>query len=163
MKEKNILSRYTLNDYKMTTNVISLKFVRIKKNDDHIKVLYELLKNRKFNISNQNLPSFSEHKFFVHNNPYRAWYLIEVNKLYVGTMYLLKNNCIGINVEEQNKYVIEKIIEWVLKNKKPLPEIKSVRVSYFHINIAPNNKMISSVLRKMGATPIQLTYSLKNI
>ena len=78
-------------------------------------------------------------------------------------MYLLKNNCIGIYVEEQNKYLIEKIIGWVLENKKPLPEIKSVRTSDFHINIAPNNKIISSVLRKMGATPIQLTYSLKNI
>ena len=128
-----------------------------------MKALYELLKNRKFNISNQNLPTFTEHRLFVLNNPYRAWYLIEVNKLFVGTMYLLKDNCIGIQVEEKNKYVIEKTIEWVLRNKKPLPGIKSVRASGFHINIAPNNKIFSSILRKMGATPIQLTYSLKNI
>jgi hypothetical protein len=147
----------------MAKKIIVPKLVRIKKNDVHIKALYDILKNRKFNISNQNLPTFSEHKLFVLNNPYRAWYLIEVNKLFVGTMYLLKNNCIGIYVEEQNKYLIEKIIGWVLENKKPLPEIKSVRTSDFHINIAPNNKIISSVLRKMGATPIQLTYSLKNI
>ena len=143
--------------------MILLKVIRIKKNDVHIKALYELLKNRKFNISNQKLPTFREHKLFVLNNPYRAWYLIEVNKLFVGTMYLLKDNCVGIYVDEQNKYVIEKIIEWVLRNKKPLPAIKSVRASDFHINIAINNKMMSSVLRKMGATPIQLTYSLKNI
>lgn len=147
----------------MTKKIISPKLVRIKKNDDHIRVLYELLKKRKFNISNQNLPTFKEHKLFVLNNPYRAWYLIEVNKSFVGTIYLLKDNCVGIYVEERNKYVIEKTIEWVLKNKKPLPEIKSVRASNFHINIAPNNKMISSVLLKMGATPIQLTYSFKNI
>ncbi len=139
------------------------KLIRIKKNDVHIKALYELLKNRKFNISNQNLPTYSEHKLFVLNNPYRAWYLIEMNKLFVGTIYILKDNCIGIYVEEQNKYVIEKTIEWVLRNKKPLPAIKSVRGSDFYINIAPNNKIISSVLRKMGAAPIQLTYSLKNI
>lgn len=147
----------------MVEKTILPKLVRVKKNDVHIKALYELLKNRKFNISHQNLPTFSEHKLFVLNNPYRAWYLIEVNKLFVGTMYLLKDNCIGIYVEGQNKYVIEKTIEWVLRNKKPLPGIKSVRVSSFHINIAPNNKIISSILRKMGATPIQLTYSLNNI
>lgn len=147
----------------MVEKTILPKLVRVKKNDVHIKALYELLKNRKFNISHQNLPTFSEHKLFVLNNPYRAWYLIEVNKLFVGTMYLLKDNCIGIYVEDQNKYVIEKTIEWVLRNKKPLPGIKSVRVSSFHINIAPNNKIISSILRKMGATPIQLTYSLNNI
>ena len=147
----------------MVKKIILPKLVRVKKNDVHIKALYELLKNRKFNISNQNLPTFNEHKLFVLNNPYRAWYLIEVNKFFVGTMYLLKDNCIGIYVEEQNKYVIEKTIEWVLRNKKPLPTIKSLRASGFHINIAPNNKIISSVLRKMGATPIQLTYSLKNI
>jgi hypothetical protein len=138
------------------------KLVRVKKNDAHIKALYKLLKNRKFNISNQNFPTFREHKLFVLNNPYRAWYLIEVNDLFVGSMYLLKDNCIGINVEEQNKYLIEKVIEWVLENKKPLPGIKSVRASHFHINIAPNNKIFLSVLRKIGATPIQLTYSLKN-
>ena len=147
----------------MVKKIILLKLIRIKKNDVHIKALYELLKNRKFNISNHNLPTFREHKLFVINNPYRAWYLIEVNNLFVGTMYLLKDNCIGIYVEDQNKYVIEKIIDWVLRNKKPLPAIKSVRAPDFHINIAPNNKILSSVLRKMGATPIQLTYSLKNI
>jgi hypothetical protein len=147
----------------MVKKIILPKRVRVQKNDVHIKALYELLKNRKFNISNQNLPTFNEHKLFVLNNPYRDWYLIEVNKFFVGTMYLLKDNCIGIYVEEQNKYLIEKTIEWVLRNKKPLSGIKSVRASDFHINIAPNNKIVASVLRKMGATPIQLTYSLKNI
>lgn len=147
----------------MVKKIILPKLIRIKKNDVHIKALYELLKNRKFNISNQNLPTFKEHELFVLNNPYRAWYLIEFKKLFVGTIYLLKDNCIGIYVEEQNKYVIEKTIEWVLRNKKPLPPIKSVRASDFHINIAPNNKIMSSALRKMGATTIQLTYSLKNI
>jgi hypothetical protein len=147
----------------MVKKIILPKLIRIKKNDVHIKALYKLLKNRKFNISNQNLPTFREHRLFVLNNPYRAWYLIEFNKVFVGTMYLLKDNCIGIYVEEQNKYVIEKTIEWVLMNKKPLPAIKSVRTSNFHINIALNNKIFSSVLRKMGATPIQLTYSLNNM
>lgn len=144
-------------------NIIFPKLVRIKKNDAHIKILYELLKNREFNISNQELPTYNQHKLFVLNNPYRDWYLIEVNKSFVGTMYILKDNCVGIYVKGQDKIVIEKTIEWVLRNKKPLPGIKSVRAGNFHINSTPGNTIMSSVLQKMGATKIQETYSLKNI
>ena len=146
----------------MVKKIILPKLIHIKKNDVHIKVLYELLRNRKFNISNQKIPKYSEHKLFVLNNPYRAWYLIKVNNFFVGTLYLLKNNCVGIYVKDQNKFVIEKTIEWLLKNKKPLPEIKSVRSSEFHINVAPKNRIISSILSKIGAVRIQTTYSLKS-
>jgi hypothetical protein len=147
----------------MIKKVEELTLVRIKRNDAHTKVLYELLKSRKFNISNQKIPKYSEHKLFVLNNPYRAWYLIKVNNFFVGTLYLLKNNCVGIYVKDQNKFVIKKTIEWLLKNKKPLPEIKSVRSSEFHINVALNNQIISSILNKIGAARTQVTYSLKNI
>ena len=140
-----------------------IKIVRVKKNDTHISALYELLKKREFNISNNDLPKFSEHKSFVINHPYRAWYLIEIDQIYVGTLYLLKNNCIGIYIENQNEYFIRKIIKWVLINKKPLPPIKSVRAAGFHINLSPTNKIFSAILEEIGAVPIQVTYSLKNI
>ena len=139
------------------------KLVRVKKNDAHIRVLYELLKTRKFNISNQKLPEFSEHESFVIAHPYRAWYLVEVNKVYIGTVYLLKDNCISVHIEGNDGFIIEQIIRWVLKNKKPLPAIRSVRAEYFHINLAVNNKVSSSIFRKMGAVPTQVTYSFKNI
>ena len=145
----------------MNKSEISPKFIPVKKNDKHIKALYQILKNRRFNISNNSLPNFNEHKLFVINNPYRAWYLIEVDNSFVGSMYILKSNCIGVYVLDQNEHVIRKTIEWVLKNKKPLPEIKSVRASNFYINIAPNNKIYTTIVENMGATPIQSTFLFK--
>ena len=70
---------------------------------------------------------------------------------------------IGIYIENQNEYFIRKIIKWVLINKKPLPPIKSVRAAGFHINLSPTNKIFSAILEEIGAVPIQVTYSLKNI
>ena len=145
----------------MKKSEILPKFVPVKKNDKHINALYKILKNRKFNISNNSLPSFSEHKLFVINNPYRVWYLIEVDKFFVGSIYLLKDNCIGVHVIDQDESIIKKSIEWVLKNKKPLQEIKSVRASYFHINLPPNNIIFTKIIESMGATLIQSTFSFK--
>lgn len=142
---------------------ISIKLVKVKPINEHITALYELLKNRKYNISNLKIPSFNDHKSFVINNPYRAWYLIEVRDIFVGTVYILKDNCIGIYVKNNNKKVIKIIIEWILVNKKPLPAIKSIRASGFHINLSPDNKILATMLKNMGAIPIQITYSLKNI
>lgn len=140
----------------------SISLVRVKPINEHMTVLYELLKNRKYNISNLKIPNYNEHKSFVINNPYRFWYLIGVGNVFIGTIYILKDNCIGIYVDN-NKKVIEKIIKWVLKNKKPLPAIKSIRASNFHINLSPDNKILAKMLKNMGAIPIQITYSLKNI
>ena len=162
MKEENISLRFFLMSEKMTKIISLPNLIRIKKTDEHVEVLYELIKNRKFNISNNKLPNFSEHKSFVINNPYRAWYLIEVDKLVVGTVYILKNNCIGIFVKRQDQYLIKKTVEWVLRNKKPLPEIKSVRPKNFYINVAPNNKILSSALEDIGAIKIQVTYSFED-
>jgi hypothetical protein len=145
----------------MNNSQISPKLIPVKKIDAHIDALYVILKNRKFNISNNSLPSFNEHKLFVINNPYRYWYLIEVDNSFVGSMYLLKDNSIGLYVVDQNEDIIRKVIEWVLKNKKPLSEIKSVRSSNFHINVAPNNEKLSKIVEEMGAIPLQLTFSFK--
>ena len=100
----------------MNNSQISPKLIPVKKIDAHIDALYVILKNRKFNISSNSLPSFNEHKLFVINNPYRAWYLIEVDNSFVGSMYLMKDNCIGVYVVDQNEDIIRKVIEQRQKN-----------------------------------------------
>jgi hypothetical protein len=146
----------------MNKEDLLLRFIRIQKTKVHIDALFTLLKSRRFNISNIQLPSYSEHELFVLNNPYRAWYLIEAKKKFIGSIYILKDNCIGIYVKNQNETVIKQSIEWVLRTKKPLPAIKSVRPSHFYINLSPKNKKMSSILKQIGAVPIQTTYSLKD-
>ena len=147
-------------DVKSESN-ISPQLIRVKRIDAHINALYELLKNRRFNISHNTLPTFNEHKLFVINNPYRVWYLIKIKDCFVGSIYILKDNCIGVYVIEENEHIIKKSIEWVLKKNKPLPAIKSVRAENFHINVSPNNKKVITILESMGATPIQVTFLFK--
>ena len=138
------------------------KKIRLEKvigDQSQIKVLFQLLKNRKSNISNTFLPTINSHIKFVKNHPYRAWYLIKSNEIYIGSTYIMENNCIGISLicDVSN---FPRIVEMILKKHKPLKEIKSVRPSNFYIIIAPNNKEIESQLNKLGANKIQLSYSL---
>ena len=144
----------------MSSKKITLE--KVIGDESQIKVLFQLLKNRKHNISNTSLPTINSHIKFVKNHPYRAWYLIKSNGNYIGTTYVMENNCIGISLilDVSN---FPKIIELISKKHKPLKEIKSVRPSNFYINIVPNNKRIESQLNKLGAKKIQSTYSLPSI
>lgn len=127
-----------------------------------IEILFQLLKNRKYNISNTSLPTINSHTKFVKNHPYRAWYLIKSNEIYIGSAYVMENNCIGISLI-YDVSTFPEIIKLISKKHKPLKEIKSVRPSNFFINIASNNKKIESQLNKFGAKKIQSTYLLPSI
>jgi hypothetical protein len=130
--------------------------------ESQIKVLFKFLKKRKYNISNTSLPSINSHIKFVKNHPYRAWYLIKFNGIYIGSTYVMQNNCIGIYLVYEVSY-FSQIVELITKKHKPLKEIKSVRPSNFYINISPNDKKIESQLNKLGAKKIQSTYSFQSI
>lgn len=139
-----------------------LKKITLEKiigNESQIKVLFQLLKDRKHNISNISLPTFNSHIKFVKNHPYRVWYLIKSNGVYLGSVYVMKNNCIGISLIYEISNFPE-VVKLILKKYKPLKEIKSVRPSNFFVNIAPNNKKIESQLNRLGAIKIQISYSL---
>jgi len=56
---------------------------------------------------------------------------------------------------------LQKLIEYVLANYRPLPEIKSIRASKFAINVSPTNKQLCKSLENMGMDLLQLTYSLE--
>ena len=136
-------------------------FIPIDDSEAHIKTLYLLLKGRAQKISHQSLPSFEEHKAFVLNHPYRKWFLIKENKKPIGSIYILENNCIGLNILGSNEVAIRKSIQWILANYKPLPNIKSLRNGNFHINVHPDNETMSYVLSEMNSSLIEYTYIIK--
>ena len=78
------------------------------------------------------MPSFFEHNKFVKSHPYRAWFIVKLNAIDIGTLYLTKENVIGINLisGHQSGNSIE-AIKFVIKNYKPYPEIKSLRQGFF--------------------------------
>ena len=138
-------------------NTITLE--KVTGADDQIRALYDILIKRTYNISNRTLPSIEEHIKFAQNHPYRTWYLVKDDSDYIGSAYLMKNNCVGINLIK-NFELFPNIVNKILKKHKPLKEVKSVRPSYFYINIAPENKQIEAQLMKLNAQKIQSTFIL---
>lgn len=132
---------------------------KITGTDDQIRSLYDILIKRAHNISNTTSPSLDEHIKFAQNHPYRIWYLVKANSDYIGSAYLMENNCVGINLI-MNFDLFPSVVKTILKRHKPLKEIKSVRPSYFYINIAPDNEEVETQLIKLNAQKIQSTFIL---
>jgi hypothetical protein len=137
-----------------------IKLEKISGNQKQIEVLFLLLKKRKFNISNNRIPKFADHVKFVLSHPYRVWYLVKANNKYIGTVYILKNNSIGVAIENNEKNYLSFLLDLIIKKHKPLKEIKSVRPSYFYVNCSPKNLQFISALKNCGFKEIQRTYSI---
>lgn len=125
-----------------------------------IQILYKLLVARKHNISNSVTPSYSEHESFVLNHPYRAWYLLYSFGNCIGTVYLSDSNTIGLNVKYTNEKLITGIIDRIIEEHKPLPEIKSVRANYFSINIPDSNTDLLKIFTDNGFQRLQTTFKI---
>jgi hypothetical protein len=139
----------------------SIALIRIKKNKVHAKILYELLLKRRLNISHLSMPSYIEHEKFVLNHPYRFWYFIKQNNNFIGSIYILKNNCIGVNVVENSKIATPIVINKILSKHKPLGVIKSIREAHFDFNVTPSDADYLSILEAMGAKLVQLTFVIQ--
>ena len=73
-----------------------VKLSPVSKQD--FRFLYNLLEWRdpNVNISHRKMPTYSQHIQFVLSKPYSKWYIIKFNNQKAGTIYLSKNNEIGI-------------------------------------------------------------------
>jgi hypothetical protein len=75
----------------------------VTKND--LNFLYKLLESRNpnQNISHKKMPTFSQHKKFVLSKPYSKWYIIYQNSVKIGSIYLSKQNEIGMFILKKYK------------------------------------------------------------
>jgi hypothetical protein len=129
--------------------------------DLHISTLFDLLKARKHNISNSESPSFSEHVDFVQNNPYRKWFLLSDRQGYFGSVYVTKQNTIGLNIDDLRLALYaESIIDKIKSTIKPLPPIISERAEGFSINVPSSNTNLISILENLNYKSAQITYKL---
>ena len=66
-----------------------------------VEFLYELLKQRKNyeNISHTKIPTFKQHVKFINSIPYSKWYVILCDSEKIGSIYLSKQNEIGIHIK----------------------------------------------------------------
>ena len=132
---------------------ITLK--KVTKNDH--KFLYELLQSRdsNVNISHRTMPNFEEHKKFVNSKPYNFWYVIIFEKLKIGSIYLSKQNEIGIFISKKHrgkgfgKLALDKLIEMS-------PD------SRYLANVNPKNSKSINFFKNNKFKLIQHTYELRS-
>jgi len=119
------------------------------------KFLYNLLKDRDpiVNISHKKMPTYSEHVKFVASKPYSKWYIIEYNKKKSGSIYLSKNNEIGIFVKKsfRGNKIGENAMR-ILIEKHPK--------SRYLANVNPKNKESIKFFKKFKFKLIQHTFEL---
>ena len=128
---------------------ISLKSVT---NSD-AKFLFDLLKERnlRVNISHKKMPTYSQHTKFIKSKPYSKWYIILKSKQKIGSIYLSKNDEIGIFLSKkfQGKNVGNFTLNELMK-KNPRKR--------FLANVSPKNKKSMEFFKKNGFKLIQYTF-----
>ena len=119
------------------------------------KFLFSLLKERdpKINISHKKIPTYQQHKKFVSSKPYKKWYIIKFNKIKIGSIYLSKNNEIGIFIK--NDFQNHKFGNDVLR----IFMLQYPQDRYL-ANISPKNKKSIKFFTNNGFKLIQYTYEL---
>ena len=132
---------------------LDIKLKPVAKSDHRF--LYQHLKERNpsANISHKKMPTYAEHVKFVMSRPYSKWYIIIHKNKKVGTIYLTKQNEIGIFIKNkmQDKLIGQKTLE-MLMGKNP-------RKRYL-ANVSPKNKKSSHFFTRNGFKLIQYTYEL---
>ena len=129
--------------------MITLKIVT---NAD-IEFLFDLLKKRVpiANISHKKMPSYSQHIKFIKSKPYSKWYIILKENEKIGSIYLSKNNEIGLSILESKR---TKNIQNLALNEL----IKKNPRKRFLANINPKNKNLISFFKKNDFKLIQYTF-----
>jgi RimJ/RimL family protein N-acetyltransferase len=134
----------------------ALKGIGLKtvKKDDW-EFLYDLLKERQsfMNISHKKMPTFIEHIKFVESKPYSKWYIIIYESDKIGSIYLSKQDEIGIFLKKKNQ--AKGIGSNAIKQIMTL----NPRVRYL-ANINPKNKKSIEFFKKKEFKLIQHTYEL---
>ncbi|MDA9011031.1 GNAT family N-acetyltransferase [Gammaproteobacteria bacterium] len=137
----------------------TLKFNKITPNDADD--LYELLKAREHPISHANMPSVSEHKEFIENNPYLHWIKVSYLNKSIGTIYIFKNNSVGINIIKKfnSPLYISQVLNFIGKFK-PNQEKKSLIPEYFYINTSSDNLKLIEIYNALSLREIQVSHKL---
>lgn len=140
-----------------------MKFIEVNNliNKSNLKFLYELLKTREYSISHKEIPSFEEHSNFVQNHPYHKWFIIENQSNLIGSLYIHKDNSIGLDILNQFEELIPDLLSLLEKRYKPLPYIKSVRSKNFFLNVSPKNKRLHDLLISSGYEISQVSFEKK--
>jgi RimJ/RimL family protein N-acetyltransferase len=137
----------------MNTKKKSVKLNPVTKSD--YLFLFELLSERdiRTNISHKKMPTFEEHVKFIKSKPYAKWYIINEGVDKIGSIYLSKQNEIGLFLKKQNQKKGVGITSLNLLMKLN-PQLR------YLANVNPKNSRSKKFFEKLGFELIQHTYEL---
>ena len=137
----------------MSRNKSLIKLKPVSKSD--YRFLYDLLKERnpRANISHKKMPTYRQHVSFVSSKPYSKWYVILYDDRKVGSLYLSKQNEIGISFVDSSFH--NQLGNHVLK----LLIKKNPRKRYL-ANVSPLNKKLQNFFIHNNFTQLEYTYEL---
>jgi RimJ/RimL family protein N-acetyltransferase len=123
------------------------------------KFLFDLLKERdsRANISHKKMPTFTSHVKFIESKPYKKWYIIYIkenideNKKKIGSIYLSKNNEIGI-------FILKKYQRKNVGNLALSELMKCNKQKRYLANVSPKNKKSLQFFKNNGFKLIQYTF-----
>lgn len=130
-----------------------IKLIEVKKTD--CRFLFNQLRERNFhvNISHKKMPTYFQHVKFVLSKPYSKWYIIKRKNEKIGSIYLTKQNEIGIFLKRKfhHKGFGILALNTIIKNN-PRPR--------YLANINPKNIRSINFFKKQGFDLIQHTYEM---
>ena len=142
----------------MNTRPPNIRLEPIESMADHIDILFDLFKKRNHRISGNPDTSFAEHQAFVTNHPYRAWFFIIRNDEVVGSIYVGKDNGIGVDLSESELDLLNPVILKLIAAVRPNPGIPSLRNKEFFINVSASDLPKIRALESIGCSKIQETF-----
>lgn len=102
------------------------------------------------------MPSYGRHQDFIASNPYSAWYVIWNYSGPIGSIYLTKNDEVGIFLSKTWQHMgIGKEALGLLRQMNPR--------KHYLANIAPKNESSQAFFKGQGFKLIQNTYELEGV
>jgi len=139
----------------------STTFERVIPERDQIRLLFDLLGARCHPISHARMPSFLEHEAFVRGHPYRCWYLIRDGGGCTGSVYITRDNTIGIDITQgATRRLLGKTLAFVRENHAPYPGIPSIRGDEFSVNVSPGNAELIAAMKGLGLGVVQISFAI---
>lgn len=141
---------------------MSLKLVPVLNTDEtafhkNALFLYDLLKSRDpaANISHRSIPPFYMHLAFIQSEPYEGWYIAELDGEKIASVYLTRQDEIGIFLvkDKQGQGYGTRVLN-LLMAEHP-------RKRYL-ANISPKNHASEIFFKKCGFRHIQNTYQIEH-
>jgi len=118
--------------------------------------LFDLLEERDStaNISHKKMPTYNSHIKFIKSKPYSKWYIIFRSKEKIGSIYLSKNDEIGI-------FLLKKFQSKNIGNFALNELIRKNPRKRFLANVNPKNKKSLQFFKNNGFKLIQYTFELE--